>query len=76
MLLKIGKTTPRCTKQLPGDEYTGESRLPCGEYTVETQLTGGEYNGGRRLHSGEYTSIGLALILNCKTIYGSHNYKA
>jgi hypothetical protein len=24
MLLKIGKTTPRCLKQLPGDEYTGE----------------------------------------------------
>ncbi len=38
MLLKIGKMTPLCLKQLPGDEYTGESRLPGGEYTWESQL--------------------------------------
>jgi hypothetical protein len=24
--------TPHCPKQLPDDEYTGESQLPCGEY--------------------------------------------
>ncbi len=30
MLLKIGKMTPRCLKQLPDDEYTGESRLTPG----------------------------------------------
>ncbi len=30
MLLKIGKTTPRCPKLLPGDEYTDESWLPGG----------------------------------------------
>ena len=45
MLLKNGKTTPRCPKRLPGDEYTGESRLPGGEYTGESRLPGGEYTG-------------------------------
>ncbi len=45
MLLKISKMTPRYTKRLHGDEYTGESQLPSGEYTGESRLLGGEYTG-------------------------------
>jgi hypothetical protein len=28
MLLKIGKMTPRCWKQLPDGENTGQSQIP------------------------------------------------
>jgi hypothetical protein len=34
------KLTPRCPKQIPGDEYTWESQLPSGEYTMESLLPG------------------------------------
>jgi hypothetical protein len=43
MLLKIGKTTPRCPRWLPGDEHTGQSWLSCGEYTEVSQLLCDEY---------------------------------
>jgi hypothetical protein len=33
MHLKIGKITPRCQKQLPGDEYTCDFLLLGDEYT-------------------------------------------
>jgi hypothetical protein len=49
MLLKIGKTTSRCPKRLPGDEFTRETRLPCGEYTTESWLPCDEYLGRRIL---------------------------
>jgi hypothetical protein len=41
--------------QLPGEEYTGESRLLGGQYTGESKLPGGEYNWQSRLPGGEYT---------------------
>jgi hypothetical protein len=51
MLLKIGKMAHRCPKGLPGDEYTGESRLPGDEYTMESRVTCDEYT------CDEYTSL-------------------
>ncbi len=45
MLLKISKVTHQCPKQLPGDEYTGESQLPGGDYTGESRLPDDEYTG-------------------------------
>ncbi len=44
-LLKIGKTTPQCPKQLPDDEYTGESCLACGQYIGESRHPCDEYTG-------------------------------
>ncbi len=38
--------TPRCPKQLPDDDHTGESQLPSGEYTGESRLPCDEYTGG------------------------------
>jgi hypothetical protein len=38
--LKMRKNTLLCPKQLPVDEYSGESRLPCGEYIAESPFPG------------------------------------
>ncbi len=61
MLHKIGIMTPRCPKQLPGGEYTGESQLLGGEYTGESRLPGDEYTGESRLPCDEYTGESTSL---------------
>jgi hypothetical protein len=55
MLLKINKMTPRCPKQLPGDEYTGESQLPVVNTPGSLVSPGDEYTGESRLPCDEYT---------------------
>ncbi len=43
--------------QLPGDEYTGESRLPGDEYTGESRLPGSEYTGKSIKNSNNSSNI-------------------